>query len=254
MAAKSTKFDVSLERLLEGGAHFGHQYRRWNPKMEPYLYAVKEGVYVFDLLKTRDCLIKALEVLSQAAKSGKVILFVGTKKQVKDRLKEVAVTCGCPYVTERWLGGTLTNFEQMKTSIRELHDLEDLLQTAKQAGYTKKERLLMKRKIAKMKRIFGGIISLQKYPDLMVVIDTHREKGAIREALKCSVETIGLVDSNADPYQVDWPIPMNDDASKALDYVLDLFQIAIIGKTAKPKKIKTKKLLSKTVSQPSSRT
>lgn len=235
MAAKSTNIDISLEHLLEGGAHFGHQYRRWNPKMEPYLYAVKEGVYIFDLLKTRDCLLKALEVLSQAAKSGKVILFVGTKKQAKDRVKAIAEACGCPYVTDRWLGGTLTNFEQMKTSIRELHDLEDLLKTAKQAGYTKKERLLMKRKITKMKRIFGGILSLQKFPDLMVIIDTHREKGAIAEAQKSSIETIGIVDSNSDPYQVDWPIPMNDDASKALDYVLDLFQFAIIGKPVKTK-------------------
>jgi small subunit ribosomal protein S2 len=228
------KIDVSLEELLETGAHFGHQYRRWNPKMKPFMYAVKEGIYVFDLVKTREGILKALDILSEAASKDKVILFVGTKKQAKDKVRQVADECRCPYVNGRWLGGTLTNFEQIRRSVDSLASLEAELETAKEEGYTKKERLLLERKIEKLNKSFGGIISLKDKPDLMVIVDTHREKGAVVEADKEGIETIGIVDSNADPTKVDYVVPMNDDASKAIDYVLDLFSQAIMeGKKTK---------------------
>ena len=186
---------VSLEELLEAGAHFGHQSRRWNPKMAPYLYGVVEGIHIFDLPKTKAALEEALGALTEAASAGKVILLLGTKKQVKDKIIEVGQATDCPYVSERWLGGTLTNFEQMKRTIE---------------------------------RFLGGISSLKALPDVLFVVDTHKEKGAIKEAVKSKIETVGIVDSNADPMVVDYPIPMNDDASKALSYVLDLVKEAIL--------------------------
>lgn len=231
------KKDISLEKLLEAGAHFGHQSRRWNPKMAPYLYGVEEGIHVFDLPKTKIALEEALNALSEAASAGRVILLLGTKKQVKDKMIEVGQATGCPYVSERWLGGTLTNFEQMKRTIDKLADMKVKMEKGDYAKFTKKERLLIERDIARMERFLGGVSSLKALPDLLFVVDTHKEKGAIKEAIKMKIETVGIVDSNADPTVVDYPIPMNDDASKALSYVLDLVKDAILeGK----KKIKPK--------------
>ncbi len=221
------KIDVSLENLLESGAHFGHQYRRWHPKMKPYLYAVKEGVYIFDLIKTKSALEEALAVLTKASKEGKTILLVGTKKQIKEKIKSIAEDSGCPYVNERWLGGTLTNFDQIKKSRDKLSALKEELASAKEKGYTKKERLLLERKIEKLLKSFGGILDLNGYPDLIVIVDIHREKGALVEAEKLNIPVLAIVDSNSNPELVDWIIPMNDDATKALEYVLDLIKEAI---------------------------
>ena len=219
---------ISLEELLEAGAHFGHQSRRWNPKMAPYLYGVVEGIHIFDLPKTKAALEEALGALTEAASAGKVILLLGTKKQVKDKIIEVGQATDCPYVSERWLGGTLTNFEQMKRTIDKLADMKVKMEKGDYAKFTKKERLLIERDIARMERFLGGISSLKALPDVLFVVDTHKEKGAIKEAMKSKIETVGIVDSNADPMVVDYPIPMNDDASKALSYVLDLVKEAIL--------------------------
>lgn len=231
------KKDISLEELLEAGAHFGHQSRRWNPKMAPYLYGVVEGIHVFDLPKTKVALEEALEALTKAAAEGKVILLLGTKKQVKDKIIEVGQATGCPYVSERWLGGTISNFEQMKRTIDKLADMKVKMEKGDYAKFTKKERLLIERDIARMERFLGGIASLKALPDVLFVVDTHKEKGAVKEAVKAKIETVGIVDSNADPSAVDYPIPMNDDASKALAYVLDLVGAAIFEgkKKVKPK-------------------
>lgn len=227
-------YKVTLEELLEAGAHFGHQVRRWNPRMEEYLYGAKDGVHVFDLAKTRECILLALDVLEKAAKEGKSILLVGTKKQAKEKVATVAQKAGIPYVNERWLGGTLTNFTQIAVSTRKLADLKEKLAGGEFKSYTKKERLLIQREIDRLERYFGGIATLEKKPDLMVIIDTHKEKSVVREASRTGVETIGLTDSNADPSDVTWPIPMNDDATKALEYVLDLFAEAILTGKKKP--------------------
>lgn len=230
---------MSAEALLEAGGHFGHQARRWNPKMAPYLYGVEEGVHVFDLIKTKEALESALEFLKESAAEGKVILFVGCKKQAREKTREVAEKSECPHVTERWLGGTLSNFEQIKRSIDKLSEMKSKMAAGEYKMYTKKERLLMEREIARLERFFGGLSSLQKTPDVIFIVDTHKEAGAVKEALSSKIETVGIVDSNADPTALDYPIPMNDDATKALEYVLELVGEAIMeGK----KKIKTPKV------------
>lgn len=229
--------EVSLKTLLEVGAHFGHQARRWNPKMAPYLYGVQEGVHVFDLVKTKEALEEALEAIKTAASEGKVILLLGSKKQAKDKIIEIGSETGVPYVSERWLGGTITNFEMIKRSLTKLSEMKAKMAAGEYNIYTKKERLLLEREIARLERFFGGMASLEKTPDMLVVVDTHKETGAVKEARKSKITVVGIVDSNADPAAVDYPIPMNDDASKALDYVLGLIKEAIVEGKKKVKKV-----------------
>lgn len=237
---------ISLEKMVEAGAHFGHQMRRWNPQMREYLHSVKDGVFVFDLIKTGELLEEALNVLTDASKNGKTILVVGTKKQVKDQTKALAKETGIFSVTERWLGGTFTNFAQIKKSVAKLTETTEKLASGGYSGFTKKERLLIARDAEKLDRMFGGLVGMNKLPDLMLVIDTHREQSAVTEARRMKIPTIGVVDSNGDASDVDYPIPMNDDASTALDYVLSLFESAILegqGRTktvAKPVEKKEK--------------
>ena len=231
--------NIDLEKLLSVGAHFGHQHRRWNPKMEKYMYAVREGIYVFDLIKTKQAMEEALAEITKAKVENKKILIVGAKKQAKEKTKEIAQRHNMWYVTERWLGGTLTNFEQIRKSIDKLEDLRDELKNAKKRGYTKKERLMLERKIEKLENQFGGILGMKELPEFMIIVDTHKEQGAVREANQLGITTVGIVDSNGDPDDVSWAIPMNDDATKSLEYMLDLISEAL-GE-AKPKKQAKKK-------------
>lgn len=225
---------ISLDTLLDAGAHFGHQARRWNPKMKPYLYGIQEGVHVFDLTKTKEELERALEFLAECQKEGKVVLFVGTKKQAREKTKEVAEALKQPYIIERWLGGVLTNFEAMKRSIDKLADMNGKMAAGEYAGkHTKKEILLLEREIARLERFFGGIKDLTKIPDVLFIVDTKKEWGAVKEAIQKHVAVVGIVDSNADPEVVDYPIPMNDDAAKAISYVLDLVKEAMSVKKKK---------------------
>jgi small subunit ribosomal protein S2 len=219
---------VSAKELLDAGAHFGHQARRWNPKISPYIFGVQEKIHIFDLIKTKQKLEEALEIIKKAVSEGKVILLLGAKKQVKEKIIEVGKACGVPYVSERWLGGTFTNFDVIKISINKLADMKAKMAAGEYAVYTKKERLLLEREIERLERFFGGISSLKTLPDLLVIMDIHKEIGAVKEARKAGVATVGVVDSNADPTMVDYPIPMNDDAVKALSYVLDLIKEAIL--------------------------
>ncbi len=222
-----SKINISLEDLMDAGAHFGHQTKRWNPKMEEYLYGQEEGVHIFDLTKTKPLIEEALEFLAKSAKEGKKILILGTKKQIKDKVAEVAEKVGVPYVNERWLGGTVSNFGQMKRSIDKMEEMKENLATGFYNKYTKKERLLIDREIIRLEKFFGGIKSLTGVPDVLFVIDTKRESAAVREAAERKIPVVGIVDSNADPDLIDYPIPMNDDASKALTYILDLVGQAI---------------------------
>lgn len=219
---------VSLKELVSSGAHFGHQSRRWNPKMKPYIYGEKEGVHIFDLTKTKVLLEEALDILKSAAKSGSSILLVGTKKQAKEKIAEVANAAGIFYVNERWLGGTLTNFEQMKRSTQKLAELKKGLEQGEFKDRTKKERLLLQREIERLERFFGGVAAMNKMPDVVVILDIKKENTAVREAKQKGLTTIGIVDTNSDPGAVDYPIPMNDDASRAIDYVLDLIGKAVM--------------------------
>lgn len=224
MAAKkkTTTPSVDVEKLLETGAHFGHMNKRWNPKMEPYLYGVRDGVHIFDLIQTESLLGEALKKLADAKKSGKTILLVGTKKQVKDKIREIGQERLVPYVDERWLGGTITNFGQIRSSVEHMKELKEKMEKGEFSDRTKKERLDIARKIEKLESSVGGISELENLPDLMFIVDTHREHAALREAHLAGIEIIGIVDSNADPDMVTHVIPMNDDSPKALDYVLDL--------------------------------
>lgn len=227
---------VSLKDLIQSGAHYGHQTRRWNPKMAKYIYGEQDGVHLFDLIKTKESLEEALSEIAKYAKEGKTILLLGTKKQAKEKVEKVAKDAGIFYVNERWLGGTITNFIQMKKSLRKLSDMHKKMEQSEYKDRTKKERLLIEREIARLERFFGGIMGMEATPDMLIIIDIKREKSAIKEANMKGVKTVGIVDSNSDPTSVDYPIPMNDDATKALDYVINLFGEAVNegkGKTGK---------------------
>ena len=233
---------VSLEKLLETGAHFGHQARRWNPKMEEYLYGIQDGVHVFDLVKTKAALEEALEFLKKAQGEGKIILLLGTKKQAKEKIIEIGKETGCPFVSERWLGGTFSNFGQIKKSLKKLSDMKKASLSGEYNKFTKKERILLDREIKRLERFFGGISTLERIPDILFVVDTHKEFGAVREAVGAKVKVVGIVDSNSDPSLIDYPIPMNDDAGKAILYVLDLVKEAILeGKKSIKKPVVEKK-------------
>jgi len=235
--------EVSLKELIATGAHFGHQTRRWNPKMQEYIYGVNDGVHIFDLTITKEKLDEALELLKKASRENKTILFVGTKKQVKEKVSETAKASGVFYVNERWLGGTLTNFDQMRKSTQNLQELKTGIETGKFKNRTKKERLMIEREIARLERFFSGVLDMKQIPDILVVIDIRREHTAVKEARFKGIESIAIVDSNSDPTLVDYPIPMNDDASKALEYVLDLMKEAILeGKKVTGKKVTSDKL------------
>ncbi len=232
---------VSAEELLKGGAHFGHQAKRWNPKMEEYLYGVEDGVHVFDLIKTKALIEEALEFIKNSISEGKTVLLLGTKKQVKDKIIEIGKETGCPYVSERWLGGTFSNFEQIGKSIKRLFEMKEKNAQGGYKNFTKKERLLIQREIERLERFFDGISTLKKVPDVLFVVDTHKENSAVREAVRSKVNIVGIVDSNSDPTDINYPIPMNDDASKALIYVLDLVKEAILEGKKNPKLEKVKK-------------
>lgn len=228
-----------LKDLIQSGAHYGHQTRRWNPKMSEYIYGEQDGVHLFDLVKTKEALDKALAEITKYVKEGKKILLLGTKKQAKEKIEKVAKETGIFYVNERWLGGTITNFDQIKKSLAKLSDMRKNMEQGEYKDRTKKERLLIEREIARLERFFGGLSGMETNPDMLVVIDIKREKAAVKEASMKNVTTVGIVDTNSDPTLVDYPIPMNDDATKALDYVIDLFGQAVMEGNKKGSKTKT---------------
>lgn len=218
--SSKAKISIDLKEMLEAGCHFGHQARRWNPKMAEYLYTERDGVHIFDLAKTAEGLEKAMEFVTDWVKQGKVIVFVGTKRQAKEIVKEEAIKCGAPYVTERWLGGTLTNWEQMQVRIKRLLDLKEKRDRGELKQYTKRERVLLDREIERLERFFGGIAQLKSRPEAIFVVDTHREKTAIKEARYLGLTVIGMVDSNADPDGIEHRIPANDDAVRSIKLIV----------------------------------
>lgn len=218
MAKKSS--EISLEELLEVGAHLGHRRQRWNPKMSPYIFGVQEGVHIFDLEKTREGLIAAIEELKKRAASGEVVLFIGTKQQAQDVVRNVAESLGFPYITEHWIGGLFTNFAQVQKSIKSLSDMKQAREAGEYKKFTKKEQVLLDRKITKLERIFGGVANLSKLPDAVFVVDTRREETAVSEASRVGITVFAIVDTNSDPSLVDFPIPANDDSVKSVEYIV----------------------------------
>ena len=241
---------VTLEQLLEAGAHFGHQTRRWNHKMAPYIYASHNGVHIFDLAKTRESLLVACDAVKKVVASGGVVLFVGTKRQAKDFVTEAAKAVGMPYVTNRWLGGMLTNFEQIRRSVKKLEDLRKGMAAGEFDSHTKKERILIDKEIARLERILGGVETLKKLPDLMFVVDTHEERLAVHEANMLGIPVVGIVDTNADPTIIEYPIPANDDAARSVELLVEFAKESIEegqgrgrdkDKESKKDKVKVKK-------------
>src|SRR3989344_1137253 len=221
MTKENTSYQLpSLEELLEAGVHFGHQSRRWNPKIAPYLYKEQNKIHIFDLIKTHQKLSQACEFLYNLASEGKSVIFVGTKKQASQIVKVEAQKSGAFYLTERWIGGFLTNFDHVRNKMTRLKKIEQGLAPGGQfESYTKKERLELERESQKLEREVGGVFAMEKVPDCLFVVDIKRESTAISEARKVGMIIVGMVDSNCDPNLVDYPIPANDDASGSVEII-----------------------------------
>ena len=219
--------EYTMRQLLEAGVHFGHQTRRWNPKMKPYLFGARNGVHVIDLAQTVPLLHQALVALRDIAAQGGRVLFVGTKRQASQPIADAAQRCGQYYVNHRWLGGMLTNWKAISSSIKTLADHETTL-ADENAGLTKKEMLQLVRRRDKLDRALGGIRDMGGVPDMIVVIDTNKEDIAILEARKLGIPIVAVIDSNCDPDNVTFPIPGNDDAIRAINLYCDLFARAVI--------------------------
>ncbi len=210
----------TTKELLDAGVHFGHQTRRWYPSMEQYIYAVKKNIHIIDLEQTEKLLKNACEFLYDTAAKGGKIIFVGTKRQAREIIEIEAKRCGAFYVSERWLGGTITNFDIIKKNMDKLVDLMRKREAGELDHYTKKERLLIDREIAKLQKAVGGVVGLKKVPDALFIVDAKRERTAVREAGIAKVKIVSLVDTNTDPRGIDYIIPGNDDAIKSIALIL----------------------------------
>ncbi|MCD6726705.1 MAG: 30S ribosomal protein S2, partial [Solirubrobacteraceae bacterium] len=217
----TTVSQVGLKELLESGVHFGHQTRRWNPKMRRYIYGERDGIYIIDLLRTDVLLRQAQEFASQLASRGGIVLFVGTKKQARDAVKDAAERAGMPYVNNRWLGGLLTNFPTISHRIRRLHDLERYQSEGQLALLPTRERLAALADLEKLQSNLGGVKHMQRPPDAIFIIDLKTEAIAVREAQRLRIPVIGLVDTNCDPDGIEYVIPGNDDAMRSCRVIAD---------------------------------
>ncbi len=233
---------VSIRALLEAGVHFGHQTRRWNPKMKPYIFGARNGIYIVDLQKTARMFDEAYRFVVRKVAQGGNVLFVGTKKQAQEIVRQEAERCGMFYVNNRWLGGTLTNFRTIKASIDRLNKLESMKEEGKFSYLTKKEVLTLEREIAKLNRSLGGIKEMPGLPQIVFVIDVRKEKIAVAEAKRLKIPIVAVVDTNCDPDGIDYVIPGNDDALKAIQLFASKIADAVlegkhIGKDAKDEAI-----------------
>ncbi|MEO6038431.1 MAG: 30S ribosomal protein S2 [Saprospiraceae bacterium] len=217
----------TYKELLDAGCHFGHLRKKWNPKMTPYIFMEHKGIHIIDLNRTAECMERAAIAMKAMAKSGKKIMFVATKKQAREIVQKAAESVGMPFVTERWLGGMMTNFQTIRKSVKKMQNIERMLGDATLTSITKKERLTLSREHAKMDKHFGGIANLNRLPSAVFIVDIHHEHLALAEAKKLGVKTLGMVDTNSDPTLVDYAIPSNDDASKAISFITNYLVEAI---------------------------
>jgi len=217
----------SHKELLDAGCHFGHLKKKWNPKMRPYIFAERNGIHVIDLGATIAGLEQTAKALRSMAKAGKRILYVGTKKQSRDIIAKAADSVGMPYVTERWLGGMMTNFATLRRSVRKMQSIQRMLSDESLETLTKKEKLMLTRQHEKLERMFGGVAQLNRLPNTIITVDVSHEHLAIAEAKRLGIKTIGIVDTNSDPDMVDFAIPANDDASKSIALVINYLTEAI---------------------------
>ena len=219
---------VAMKQLLEAGVHFGHQTRRWDPKMAEYIFQARNGIHIIDLQKTSKKLDEAYSFIKEQAEEGKTVLFVGTKKQAQECMKEAALKCGMFYVDQRWLGGMLTNFGTIQKRIQRLKDLEAMEADGTFDVLPKKEVILLKKEMDKLERNLGGIKEMNELPGVIFLVDPKKERIAILEAKKLGIPVVGLVDTNCNPEELDYPIPGNDDAIRAVKLIADVMANAVI--------------------------
>lgn len=220
--------EISLLELLQSGAHFGHKTSRWNPKMKPYIFTVRNDIHILDLEKTRKALTKAVEFAGQVAQAGGTILFIGTKRQARSIIEKQAQLAGQPYINVRWLGGTFTNFKTIQRTVRKLEKLQELKSSGQlESRYTKKERLLVEREIEKLEKLFVGMKDMKRIPQAVFIADINYDDIALAEARKMKVPVIAIVDTNSNPEGVDYPIPCNDDATAAIELITSVIAAGI---------------------------
>jgi len=217
-----------IKQLLEAGVHFGHQTKRWNPKMKKFIFGSRSGIYIIDLEKTQECINRARDFLMEIASKGEFVLFVGTKKQAQEVMQQEAMRCGMYYVTDRWPGGLLTNFATIKKSINRLKEIEKMREDGTFAKLTKKEVAGLEKELSKLNKNFAGIVPMERMPKAMFVIDTCKEDTAVKEARKLHIPIIALIDTNSNPDLIDYPIPGNDDATKSIKAVANIITDTII--------------------------
>ena len=232
---------ISMKQLLEAGVHFGHQTRRWNPKMAPYIYTERNGIYIIDLQKSVGKVDEAYKAVSDIAADGGTILFVGTKKQAQEAIKAEAERCGMYFVNERWLGGMLTNFKTMRTRIARLNQLQKMQADGTFDLLPKKEVIKLQLEIAKLEKYLGGVKEMKKLPGALFVVDSRKEKNAIAEARKLNIPIVAIVDTNCDPDEIDYVIPGNDDAIRAIKLISQTMANAVLeGKQGEQLEVEAK--------------
>jgi small subunit ribosomal protein S2 len=219
--------NVKYKDLLDAGVHFGHLTRKWNPKMAPYIFMERNGIHIIDLNKTIQCLEDATKAIRQIVRSGRKVMFVATKKQAKEVVSQHAQNLNMPYVTERWLGGMLTNFSTIRKSLKKMTSIEKMMKEETYKNLAKRERLMITREKEKLHRILGGISELTRLPAALFVVDVKNEHIAIKEAQKLNIPVFAMVDTNSDPGSVDFPVPSNDDAFKSITIITDAISKAV---------------------------
>ena len=210
---------LEYKELLDAGVHFGHLTRKWNPKMAPYIFMERNGIHIIDLNKTIDCMDKAAYALKNIVRSGRKVMFVATKKQAKELIADEAARLRMPFVTERWLGGMLTNFTTIRKSLKKMASIDKMVKGESYSNLAKRERLMITREREKLEKILGGIADLNRLPAALFVVDVKKEHIAVKEAQKLNIPVFGIVDTNSDPEDIDFPIPANDDAFKSIDLI-----------------------------------
>ena len=220
---------VLVKELIEAGVHFGHRASRWNPKMRPYIFARQNVIHIIDVRETIRGLLRARRYLQQVSAAGSLILFVGTKRQASDAIDREATRCGMPFVSERWLGGTLTNFRTIRSRLTRLEELETLRNSEELSAYSKKMQSALNREYRKMFCNLNGIRTMNRLPECLVVVDPRKERNAIREAQKLGITTVALIDTDSDPDQVDLPIPGNDDSIRSIELILRYLADAVLA-------------------------
>ena len=220
---------ILVRELIEAGVHFGHRTSRWNPKMRPYIYGRRNLIHVIDVRETIRGLLRARRYLQQVAGGGGLVLFVGTKRQAGETVEQQAMRCGMPFVSDRWLGGTITNFRTIRSRLARLEELEALRASEELGAYSKKMQSALNREFRKMFRNLNGMRTMSRLPEAMVVVDPKKEKNAVREARKLGITTVALIDTDSDPDEVDLPIPGNDDSIRSIELIVSHLADAILG-------------------------